>query len=50
MKKLISMILAAVALTAGALAEETAQTGMTKPVPTAYTAPSEHPGTVVQVE
>ncbi len=26
------------------------QTGMTKPVPTAYTAPSEHPGTVVQVE
>ena len=25
------------------------QTGMTKPVPAAYTAPSEHPGTVVQV-
>ena len=26
------------------------QTGMTKPVPAAYTTPSEHPGTVVQVE
>ena len=56
MKKLITMILAALALTVGSLAEgaETTmkipQTGMTKPVPTAYTAPSEHPGTVVQVE
>ena len=48
--KLISMILAALALTAGALAEGAAQTGMTKPVPAAYTTPSEHPGTVVQVE
>lgn len=26
------------------------QTGMTKPVPAAYTAPSEHPGTIVQLE
>ncbi len=50
MIKLISMILAALALTAGALAEETAQTGMTKPVPAAYAAASEHPGAVVQVE
>ncbi len=50
MIKLITMILAALALTAGALAEETAQTGMTKPVPAAYTTPSERPGTVVQVE
>ena len=50
MKKLISMILAALALTAGALAEGAAQTGMTKPVPAAYTTPSERPGTVVQVE
>ena len=50
MMKLITMILAALALTAGALAEETAQTGMTKAVPAAYTAPSERPGTIVQVE
>ena len=50
MMKLITMILAALALTAGALAEETAQTGMTKAVPAVYSAPSEHPGTVVQVE
>lgn len=50
MIKLISMILAALALTAGALAEETAQTGMTKPVPAVYAAASEHPGAVVQVE
>ena len=48
--KLITMILAALALTAGALAEGAAQTGMTKPVPAAYTTPSERPGTVVQVE
>jgi hypothetical protein len=56
MKKLITMILAALALTMGSLAEgadttmKIPQTGMTKPVPTAYTAPSERPGTVVQVE
>ena len=50
MKKLISMILAALALTAGTLAEGTAQTGMTKAVPAVYSAPSERPGTVVQVE
>ena len=50
MIKLLTMILAALALTAGALAEETAQTGMTKPVPAAYAAASEHPGAVVQVE
>lgn len=50
MMKLITMILAALALTAGALAEGAAQTGMTKPVPAAYTTPSERPGTVVQVE
>jgi len=56
MKKLITMILAALALTVGSLAEgvETTmkipQTGMTKPVPAAYTAPSEHPGTIVQLE
>lgn len=56
MKKLITMILAALALTVGSLAEgadttmKSPQTGMTKPVPAGYTAPSEHPGTVVQVE
>ena len=56
MKKLITMILAALALTVGSLAEgaETTmkipQTGMTKPVPAGYSAPSERPGTVVQVE
>ena len=48
--KLITMILAALALTAGALAEGTAQTGMTKPVPAGYSAPSEHPGTIEQLE
>ena len=55
MKKLIALILAALALNAGSLAEGATtmtipQTGMTVPVPAACTATSDHPGSLVRVD